>query len=207
LEKITLEKKKPISLEKGGQGFDKIVVNLNWNQGTPASGGFLGGLFASKQGVDLDLGCLFELNLRHEGRWVAGAVQALGNSFGNLEQPPFIRLLGDDRSGNSAEGEFLHINGRQWEHIRRVLIFAFIYEGIPNWAAADAIVTINTPGQPTLEVRLDSHRNDQGMCAIALLENTGGNIQVTKLVDYFQNHQVMDSAYKFGLRWTAGSKD
>ncbi|MEZ5583396.1 MAG: TerD family protein [Candidatus Competibacteraceae bacterium] len=110
LEKITLEKKKPVSLEKGGQGFDRIIVNLNWNQGTPASSGFLGGLFASKQGTDLDLGCLFELNLQHEGRWIAGAVQALGNAFGNFEQPPFIRLLGDDRSGSSAEGEFLH----QW---------------------------------------------------------------------------------------------
>ncbi|MEE4379079.1 MAG: TerD family protein [Candidatus Competibacteraceae bacterium] len=209
LEKITLEKKQPVSLKKIGQGFDKIIVNLNWNQAPPASGGggFLGGLFASKQGTDLDLGCLFELNVQHQGRPIVGAIQALGNSFGNFDQMPFIRLLGDDRSGNSAEGEFLHINGRQWEQIRRVLIFAFIYEGVPNWAAADAVVTINTPGQPTLEVRLDSHRNDQGMCAIALLENTGGNIQVTKLMDYFQSHQYMDSAYKFGLRWTAGKKD
>lgn len=209
LEKITLEKKgQKISLEKRGQGFERIVVNLNWNrQQQSASAGFLGRMLGSSKGIDLDLGCLFQLNLQVDGRWVAGAVQALGDSFGSFEQPPFIQLLGDDRTGASAQGEFLHINGAHWEHIRRVLIFAFIYEGVPNWAAADAVVTIATPNQPTLEVRLDSHRNDQGMCAIALLENKGGNIEVSKLIDYFPNHKVMDEAYHFGLRWMAGSKD
>lgn len=209
LEKITLEKKgQKVSLEKRGQGFERIVVNLNWNrQSKSGGGGFLGRMMGGNKGIDLDLGCLFQLNMQVEGRWLAGAVQALGNSFGSFQQPPFIQLLGDDRTGDSAAGEFLHINGAQWEHIRRVLIFAFIYEGVPNWAAADAVVTIATPNQPTLEVRLDSHRNDQGMCAVALLENRGGNIEVSKLIEYFPNHPTMDQAYHFGLRWQAGTKN
>jgi len=202
LEKITLEKKgQRISLEKSDHGFAEIVVNLNWNQTHPG-GGFMDRLMGSARSIDLDLGCLFQLQ---DGR--AGAVQALGNSFGSLQQPPYIQLMGDDRTGQSAAGEFLHINGRHWEQLRRVLIYAFIYEGVPNWAAADAVVTIQPPRQPTLEVRLDSHRNDQGLCAIALLENTAGNIQVQKLVDYFPNHRVLDQAYGFGLRWVAGTKD
>ena len=69
------------------------------------------------------------------------------------------------------------------------------------------MVTLQAPGQPTLEIRLDSHRNDQRMCALALLENQGGNLKVTKLVEYFQDHRYMDQAYGFGLRWVAGSKD
>ncbi|MDS4029536.1 MAG: TerD family protein [Candidatus Contendobacter sp.] len=200
LEKITLEKKgSSISLEKKSQGFGEIVVNLNWNQGGGGKG-FFGRLTSRK--VDLDLGCLFKLR---DGR--AGAVQALGNSFGSLQQPPYIQLMGDDRSGASAAGEFLRINGRHWDELDRLVAFALIYEGAPNWSETDAVVTIQAPDQPTLEIRLDSHRNDQRMCALALLENQGGNIKVTKLVEYFQDHRYLDQAYHFGLRWVAGSKD
>ncbi|CDH44488.1 TerD family protein [Candidatus Contendibacter odensensis] len=200
LEKITLDKKTPsISLEKKAQGFGEIVVNLNWNQGSGGKG-FFGRLTSRK--IDLDLGCLFKLS---DGR--PGAVQALGGNFGSLQQLPYIQLMGDDRSGASAAGEFLHINGQQWGQLDRVLVFAMIYEGAPNWAETDAVVTITIPGQPTLELRVDSHRNDQRMCALAMLENQNGNIKVTKLVEYFADHRVLDQAYGFGLRWVAGSKD
>ena len=201
LEKIMLDKKTPsISLEKKAQGFGEIVVNLNWNQGSGGKG-FFGRLTGGRK-VDLDLGCLFKLR---DGR--GGAVQALGGTFGSLQQPPYIQLMGDDRSGASAQGEFLHINGQHWNELDRVLLFAMIYEGAPNWSETDAVVTLQAPGQPTLEIQLDSHRNDQRMCALAMLENQGGNLKVTKLVEYFLDHRYMDQAYDFGLRWVAGSKD
>ncbi|HOW76002.1 MAG TPA: TerD family protein [Candidatus Competibacteraceae bacterium] len=202
LEKITLEKKgSSISLEKKGQGFEELVINLNWNQGSSGGKGFFGRLTGGGK-IDLDLGCLFKLR---DGR--AGAVQALGDSFGSLQQPPYIQLMGDDRTGASAQGEFLHLNGRQWSQLEKVVVFAFIYEGAPNWAETDAVVTIQTPGQPTLEIRLDSHHRDHRMCALVMLENQGGNIKVTKLVEYFRDHRLLDQAYNFGLRWVAGSKD
>ncbi|AGA92350.1 uncharacterized protein involved in stress response [Thioflavicoccus mobilis 8321] len=201
LEKITLEKRTPISLEKRGQGFGEIVVNLNWNRRPPPAKGFFAKLTGSAS-IDLDLGCLYKLR---DGR--PGAVQALGNVFGSLQQPPYVRLMGDDRTGASTEGEFLHINGQHWDALEKILVFAFIYQGVPNWSATDAVVTIRTPGQPTLELRLDSHRNDQNMCALALLENDRGNIKVTKQVEYFRDHALMDRAYGFGLRWVAGRKD
>lgn len=199
LEKITLEKKgSSISLEKQGQGFGELVINLNWSQG--GGKGFFERMTSRK--IDLDLGCLFRLR---NGQ--AGAVQALGSSFGSLQHPPYIQLMGDDRSGTSAQGEFLHINGRQWAQIDKVLVFALIYEGAPHWAETDAVVTIRTPGQPTLEIRLDSHHRAHRMCGLALLENQAGNIKVTKLVEYFRDHRFLDEAYGFGLRWVAGSKD
>lgn len=34
-----------------------------------------------------------------------GVIQALGNSFGAADQPPYIKLDKDDRSGASANGE------------------------------------------------------------------------------------------------------
>jgi len=202
LEKITLDKKgSSISLEKKGQGFEELVINLNWNQGGSSGKGFFGRLTGAGK-IDLDLGCLFKLS---DGR--PGAVQALGESFGSLQQPPYIQLMGDDRSGASAQGEFLRINGRQWQQLERIVVFALIYEGAPNWSATDAVVTIQTPNQPTLEIRLDSHQSDQRLCALVMLENQGGNIKVTKLVDYFRDHRLLDQAYGFGLRWVAGSKD
>ena len=93
---ISLEKGKKVSLKKGSQsGLGEILINLNWNT-KPAKKGLFG-VFGGGQGIDLDLGCLFEL----EGGY-KGCVQALGNAFGSLQQPPFIALDGDDRSGANA---------------------------------------------------------------------------------------------------------
>ena len=86
-------------------------------------------------------------------------------------------------------------------------MFAFIYEGVPNWAATDGVVTITLPDQPPVEVRMDEARSDHGMCAVAMIENDAGRLKVTKLVEYFKSHPDMDAAYGFGLRWVAGSKD
>jgi tellurite resistance protein TerA len=213
LSKVTLEKRgDKVSLEKqAGKGYGRIHVNLNWNQGTaPASQpGFLARLAGAKasRGIDLDLGCMFEL-----ANGAAGVVQALGNAWGSYERAPFIHLAGDDRSGSVADGENIGINGAQFDQIRRALIYAFIYEGVPNWAATDGVVTIAVPDQPRIEVRLDQGGN-QSMCAIAMIENQGGKLQVTKLVEYFAQqgnttvHELMDRRFGFGLRWKTGSKD
>ena len=219
LSKITLEKRgDKVSLDKrDSQGYGRIRVNLNWNRGAtvaPAkteTGGFIGKLFgksaSTSNGIDLDIGCLFETT-----GGAKSAVQALGNSWGAYERPPYIHLEGDDRSGSVSSGENLYINGAHFDQIKRVLVYAFIYQGVPNWAATDAIVTIEIPGQPPVEVRLDNGTS-QMMCAIAMLDNQNGNLQVTKLVEYFGGqgkktaHQVMDERYGFGLNWSAGTKN
>lgn len=198
LSKVTLDKSRStISLDKPAAGFGEIKVNLNWNQG---KGGLLGGLFGSKS-MDLDVGCLFELQDGYKG-----VVQALGNAFGDLNDEPYIQLMGDDRTGSVAGGEWLHINGRKWSEIRKVLIFAFIYEGAPNWRATDGVVTIFIPGQPEIEVRMNEEGGNLGMCAIAMLENVNGAVKVTRRVDFHRGHRVMDEAYGWGMKWTAGSK-
>jgi tellurite resistance protein TerA len=224
LSKITLEKRgDKISLEKGGrQGFGRARVNLNWNQSAapaaapaaPKKDGFLsrmmrGGGTAPRAntGIDLDLGCMYEL-----ANGKPGCVQALGNSWGSFDQPPYISLDGDDRSGTSTAGETLFINGDQFHQIKRALIFTFIYEGAANWASTNGVVTIEMAGQAPVEVRLDNG-TDASMCAIAMIENTGGKLQITKLVEYFHHagskstHQLMNERFGFGLRFKAGSKD
>ena len=43
------------------------------------------------------------------------------------------KLDADDRTGSSAAGETLFVNLDHLAQIRRVLVFAFIYEGTPAW--------------------------------------------------------------------------
>jgi tellurite resistance protein TerA len=196
LSKVTLDKtRSSISLEKTAAGFGEIKVNLNWNK--RSSGGF----FKSSTSIDLDVGCLYELQ---DGE--KGVVQALGNCFGSLIHAPYIQLMGDDRTGSVAGGEWLHINGTKWAEVRRILIFAFIYEGAPNWRETDGVVTIHIPNQPDIEVRLNEEGGRDGMCAIAMLENVNGAVKVSRRVDFHRGHSAVDKAYGWGMSWRAGSK-
>lgn len=221
LSKVTLEKRgDKVSLDKrGAQGYGRIHVNLNWNQSTiaapaPEKTGFLARITGAvsnarkgRNGIDLDLGCMYEMM---DGR--KGIVQALGNSFGDFNSMPFIQLEADDRTGAASGGENLYINGDRFDQFKRAIIFTFIYEGVPNWSATDAVVTMAVPNQAPIEVRLDQG-GSQMMCAIAMIDNQAGKLQVTKLVEYFQQegrtsaHELMDRRFGFGMRWKTGTKD
>ena len=194
---VELKKGQKVSLKKGSAPLGEILINLNWSQ--PVKKGF----FAPKpQPIDLDLGCLFELQ---DGS--KGCVQALGNAFGSLNQLPYIALDGDDRSGANSEGENLRINGAKVSEIKRVLVYTFIYEGATDWQTANGVVTVKCPGSEDIIVRMDEYGSSQPMCAIALLENTdGGTFSVEKVVSFLNGHQFMDEAFHWALRWVAGRK-
>lgn len=201
LAKVELKKTgDKINLNKTNSPLGEILVNLNWNQKTAK--GFLSSVLNASSSVDLDLGCLFELEDGHKG-----AVQALGNSFGDLNYEPYIALDHDDRTGAVKGGENLRINGNKITNFKRILVYAFIYEGAVNWAEVDGVVTLKQQSGPDIEVRLDEHRRGKRMCAIALLENVSDEtMSVKKVVEYFNGHKEMDRAFKWGMRWSAGSK-
>lgn len=199
LSKVSLDKpNQTVSLEKRGTSFGEIVINLNWSRGAVKKTFFGGGGGA----IDLDLGCLLELS---DGQ--KGVVQALGKVFGSYNDPPFIALSGDDRTGDVSAGETMRINGKEWAYIKRVAIFANIYEGVPNWGQTDGVVTVTMPDQPPIEVRMTEGRDDKRLCGVVLLENDRGAIKVTRIVDYFRDQSELDRAFGFGLRWATGRKD
>jgi len=201
LSKVSLTKEKPtISLAKR-DNFGEIKINLNWNQTRTESGGMFGGMFSKSKGIDLDLGAFVELQ---DG--TKGVIQALGGTFGRLNSEPFVELQGDDRTGQATEGEWLHINGREWKNIRQVLVFAFIYEGVASWDKTDGVVTLHIPEQPPIETRLTEGSNRHNMCAIARLVNENGTIKVERINQFFSGHKDMDNALGWGFRWSAGSK-
>ena len=191
---VELKKGQKVNLKKK-VSVGEILINLNWDQPKKRF------LFKPKP-IDLDLGCLFELK-----NGLKGTVQALGNAFGSLQSPPYIALDGDDRTGESAGGENLRINGAKISEIKRVLVYTFIYEGAANWQTANGVVTLRYPGNEDIIVRMDEYNNARRMCAIALLENTGDDtFSVEKQVTFFDAHPQMDNAYGWGLRWVPGRK-
>ncbi|MCO7219380.1 hypothetical protein [Klenkia sp. PcliD-1-E] len=203
--KVTLTKSAPsVSLTKKASAGGVLRVNLNWTARPP--GGQGGGFFRQREpAIDLDLGCLYEFA---DGS--KGVVQALGNAFhaGLPGAPtPAIWLDGDDRSGAVSGGENLFVDLRYAAHIRRVLVFAYIYEGVPNWAAAQALVTLTPPDGPQIEVALDEPRNGAMTCAVAQLMPSAGDLSVHREVRYVDGAQPhLDAAYGWGIRWSAGRK-
>jgi tellurite resistance protein TerA len=204
LSKVTLTKQAPaVSLTKQGGAGGVIRINLNWTQ--RQGGGFFKRLASGGSDVDLDIGCLFEFSDGDKG-----VVQALGNAFEAVPLSggkPLIWITGDDRSGTSQNGEDMFIDLSRANMIRRVLVFAYIYEGTPNWAAANGIVTIFPASGPQIEVKLDEHDPRAPMCAIALLTNQNGEIVINREVRYVRGAQrILDQTYGWGLNWTPGRK-
>ncbi|MGC5326527.1 TerD family protein [Brevibacillus sp. SYSU BS000544] len=199
LAKIELKKKGDVvSLKKTSGSLGEVLVNLNWNQ-KPKKHGI--GFLLQTEKIDLDLGCLYELTDGYKG-----CIQALGNNFGYFHDFPYIALDGDDRTGSKTGGENLRINGKQVHEFRRILIYAYIYEGVAKWAETDGVVTIKQADNPDIEVKMDVHDPRKIMCAVAMIERQGDTFSIKRLVEYFSGHEPMDRHYDWNMNWRAGSK-
>lgn len=199
---INLQKGQKVNLsKKSGTNIGEILINLNWNS-RPVKKSILSGFLGGSSGIDLDLGCLFELK-----NGLKGTVQALGNSFGSLINPPFISLDGDDRTGNSTEGENLRINGNKIAEMKRILVYTFVYEGVANWQQADAIVTVKYPNAEDIVVKMDNYNSKNLMCGLVLFENVNDEtFSVEKIVQFYTGHQDLDRAFNWGMKWKVGHK-
>lgn len=200
LGKITLEKrgdKQKISLDKSGPAAVKpIHINLNWR--LPQSSG-LGAFLGMKKSADLDLGCMFELVTGEKG-----VIQPLGESFGSRIHPPYIFLDQDDRSGASASGENMYL--QRPDTLKRCVIFAMIYEGSSNFTEVGGRVTLDDGRGTEITVHMNAPDPKRTFCAVCLLEQVQGSLQIQKEERYFYDHSDCDAHYGFGFRWVAGSK-
>ena len=192
---ISLEKGQKISLVKSSSGLGEILINLNWNSKKK-------GLFFKSNNIDLDLGCLYELK---DGS--KGCVQALGNNFGSLVNPPYAALDGDDRTGANKAGENLRINGDMVSQIKRILVYTFIYDGIANWKDAESVVTIKYPNAEDIIVKMDSFDSRNTMCGLVLFENVNDTtFSVEKLIQFYPGHRDLDAAFGWGMTWRTARK-
>ncbi|TWF91892.1 TerD domain-containing protein [Streptomyces brevispora] len=210
LTKVTLTKEAPsVSLAKQGGTSGSMRVNLNWEMRKQFKGwgSKLGRAVANHADLDLDLCALYELA---DGR--KGVVQALGNAFGALQQPPYIHLDGDDRTGAVASGENLTINLDQKARIRRILIFVTIYEGARSFADLHATVTLQPQHGAAIDFSLDECTVPSTVCALALITSNGGDLTVQREAHYLvpqrgvSPQRTIDQAYGWGMNWTPGRK-
>ncbi|WP_431787712.1 TerD domain-containing protein [Streptomyces sp. G9] len=210
LTKITLTKSAPsVSLAKQGGTSGALRVNLNWEvrKQFKGWGAKLGRAVAMHADLDLDLCALYELT---DGR--KGVVQSLGNAFGSLNQPPFIHLDGDDRTGALSTGENMTINLDRKNLLRRVLIFVTIYEGARSFADLHATVTLQPQNGAAVDFSLDECTVPSTVCALALITNDGGDLTVQREARYLvpdrgvSPQRTIDAAYGWGMNWTPGRK-
>ncbi|MFD9118456.1 TerD family protein [Streptomyces bottropensis] len=210
LTKVTLTKEAPaVSLAKQGGTSGALRVNLNWEvrKQFKGWGSKLGRAVAMHADLDLDLCALFELS---DGS--KGVVQALGNAFGSLHQPPFIHLDGDDRTGAVSSGENLTVSLDHKQYFRRILIFVTIYEGARSFADLHATVTLQPQHGAPIDFSLDECTVPSTVCALALITHQGGDLIVQREARYLvpergvSPQRTVDYAYGWGMNWTPGRK-
>ncbi|MFD7560907.1 TerD family protein, partial [Streptomyces sp. NPDC059835] len=208
--KITLTKTAPtVSLTKQGATSGGMRVNLSWSAAEPPQGWMNKGKDAKRlEEIDLDLSCLWELQ-----NGTTGIVHPINNQFGSFDQPPYIRLDHDDRTGASEAGENLVINLDHASEIKRILVFVSIYAGASSFAGLHGVATLYPPTGPSIEVRLDECTVASPVAAIALIENVGGELTVRREAKYILpspgifNQQAVDLQYGWGMSWQAAGKD
>lgn len=168
--------------------FGRIKVNLAWQQGQ------------NEQPVDLDIAAFVKLkNGRNSG------VEALSKYSGDYEKAPFMLLQKDLRDAGNKDGEWLFINGGQWQEIDEVLIYSFIYGGANNWKGLDATITLSVPNQPPISSTLINSGERNDVAAIARLKNVDGDIKVERLNSFFPNRESLAKHYGWNFEWTPGA--
>ncbi|MCC7304677.1 MAG: Tellurium resistance protein TerA [Alphaproteobacteria bacterium] len=193
-----------IAVSPGEKGFQSIQIGVMWDNVEVKKSGLIGKLLKKtmKVGVDLDLGILYELQ---DG--TRGCLQAFGNKFGDFANPPYMKLSGDERTGNSkGQDESILVNGTHWDKVARILVYLYIYNGAPNWAGINPKIVVDVPGENDLVVSLGAHDDTLCLCAVGGLENARGGIKLTNYTEYFPGHEEMDRAFGFGLEWGEGIK-
>ncbi len=219
--RVTLTRRTPlVSLDEQGAASGTLRVNLAWSMRSTDFGQRSRGLkdvlrdpgslfrpeIVHAQGpavvnIDLDLACMYELA---DGS--KGVVQPLGDFFGDINQPPYVELSGDDRFGGSS-GETLYINLDKKDEIKRLLIFVYIYDGTPAFDRTQGKLTLYPNSGPRVEIDLDERAPQARSCAVVLIENIKGELLVRREVKYVYGFQSeLDRLYGWGLQWARGYK-
>ncbi|MEU6892004.1 Tellurium resistance [Streptomyces sp. NPDC046557] len=218
---IELTRRHPtVSLTKQGAVHGNLRVNLSWRMRSSDIGGRSGQsgrllrhpfkLFkpdmvqAHTQGmvnVDLDIGCLYELT---DG--TRGVVQPLGNLHGDINNPPYVKLSGDDRFG-APSGETIFVNLDHADEIKRLLVFVYIYDQTPAFDRTHALVTLYPSTGPRIEIQLEERHPQARSCAVVSLETVKGELTVRREVKFVYGFQAeLDRLYGWGLQWGRGYK-
>lgn len=192
-----------VAISPGPEGFEEILIGVEWDPIIEPDTSFLGKMMnrTRKTHVDLDIGCLYEME---DG--TRGAIQAFGEKFGNFDESPYMALSGDERTGDAdGHDEYILVNGQFWTKVKRILVYIYIYQGAPHWAEIAPKIIVDVPGENDLIVTLSKHDESLPLCAVGGLEQVRGGIKLVNYTEYFPGHDEMDRAFGFGLEWGDGT--
>ena len=189
---LNLAKQATLSLKKI-KNLGEIIVNLNWNQNNRL-----------RRNVDIDIGCFVETDDGWKSEWVVDGL----NRNGSLRDYPYVDIDQDDRTGSSATGETLRVNSRGLEHIKRILLYTYIYEGADDWNDLDAVVTIKFPNKADMVIKMNEFNRRARYSVLAEIRNDGKNLEIKKVLDFLNGgHKEITDKYRWHFSWRAGSKD
>jgi tellurite resistance protein TerA len=189
-----------IDLKKSSDSSQLMIhVNLNWNRQESNIGGLFKNILGGKKAPDLDLGCMYQMV---DGQ--KGVIQPLGNSFGSKNSSPYIFLDKDDRTGAAANGENIYIF--RPDLIKRVMFFAFIYQGTPDFKSVQGRIFFKISNGEEVSLKLNNPDSNRRFCAAAMIKTIKSEVIITKEEKYFLGHEEASKNYRFGINWTAGSK-
>lgn len=189
---LNLAKQATLSLKKI-KNLGEIIVNLNWNQNNRL-----------RRNVDIDIGCFVETDGGWKSEWVVDGL----NRNGSLHDYPYVDIDQDDRTGSSATGETLRVNSRGLEHIKRILLYTYIYEGADDWNDLDAVVTIKFPNKADMVIKMNEFNRRARYSVLAEIRNDGKNLEIKKILDFLNGgHKEITDKYRWHFSWRAGSKD
>jgi tellurite resistance protein TerA len=189
---LNLSKKASISLRKV-KNLGEIIVNLNWNQNG-----------RTRRNVDIDIGCFVETDSSRNAEWVVDGL----NPDGSMHNYPYVDIDQDDRTGNSATGETLRVNSKELKHIKRILLYTYIYEGADDWNDLDAVVTIKFPNKADMIIKMNEFNRRASFCVLAEIINDGQTLEIRKILDFLRGKwREATDKYGWHFRWKSGSKD
>lgn len=133
-------------------------------------------------------------------------MQPLGGFLGDINEPPYMRLSGDDRFG-SGSGETMYINLDHRDDFRRMLVFVYIYDqtaGVRPYARGGDAVSEQRAADRDRPGREASAGTV--VCGGADRERQG-EITVRREVKFVYGFQAeLDRLYGWGLQWGRGYK-
>ena len=189
---LNLSKKASISLRKV-KNLGEIIVNLNWNLNS-----------RTRRKVDIDIGCFVETDSSRNAEWVVDGL----NPNGSMHNYPYVDIDQDDRTGNSATGETLRVNSKELKHIKRILLYTYIYEGADDWNDLDAVVTIKFPNKADMIIKMNEFNRRASFCVLAEINNDGQTLEIRKILDFLRGKwREATDKYGWHFRWKSGSKD
>lgn len=179
----------------------EIEIRLTWKKR-----GFFKRVFGGD--VDIDLGCYYQLAdgkshlidaLQFSG---GGGPRDVPSRQGCFTAPPYIWHAGNNLGTEAVSAESLIVNAAHLDSIRRLVVYAFVFEGKAKWGEVNVELSVTVPGCEPYRMSLGRIKADKRFCTLAEINvEKDGTLAVKECVDFFDGHADCDSYFGWGFKY------